>query len=53
MEVKVSSQTKVPANTNAIPAHIIERMEAEWRQMRQPQKQSASGYSYAPSYSPK
>ena len=36
MEVTVSSQTKAPA-ANTIPAHVLERMEAEWRQMRQAQ----------------
>ncbi|MCL6708332.1 hypothetical protein M8R20_15130 [Pseudomonas sp. R2.Fl] len=39
MPIKPSTETKsAAANTsaaNTIPAHVIERMEAEWRQMRQ------------------
>lgn len=42
MEVNVSSLTKAPANT--IPAHVLERMEAEWRQMRQPQAQTSASH---------
>jgi hypothetical protein len=39
MQIKPSTETKSAASTasaaNTIPAHVIERMEAEWRQMRQ------------------
>ena len=30
---KLSTETKAPATQ--IPAHVIERMESEWRQIRQ------------------
>lgn len=40
MQIKLSTDTKAAANNNeaanTIPAHVIERMESEWRQMRQP-----------------
>lgn len=46
MSSKPSTETKsVAANTNAantIPAHVIERMEAEWRQIRQAASSGAS-----------
>lgn len=39
MSIKPSTETKSVAisttATNTIPAHVIERMEAEWRQVRQ------------------
>ncbi|MBO3759470.1 hypothetical protein J5J10_11855 [Ciceribacter sp. L1K23] len=44
MQIKLSTETKSAANSNAantIPAHVIERMESEWRQMRQPQTASS------------
>ena len=42
MQINSTTQTKAPAAT--IPAHVLERLENEWRQMRQsePQPTSAS-----------
>lgn len=42
MQINSTTQTKAPAAT--IPAHVLERLENEWRQMRQaaPQPVSAS-----------
>lgn len=34
MQVQSNVQTKAPAQT--IPSHVIERLESEWRQVRQP-----------------
>ncbi|MDQ0454293.1 hypothetical protein [Rhizobium paknamense] len=36
MDAKSSTPTQKPAQANqTIPSHIVERLEAEWRQMRQ------------------
>ncbi len=40
MQINSTTQTKAPAAT--IPAHVLERLESEWRQMRQSAPQPAS-----------
>ena len=39
MQINSTTQNKAPAAT--IPAHVLERMENEWRQMRQSAPQPA------------
>ncbi len=41
MQTKSSSQTKTPAPQ--IPAHVLERLESEWRQMRQGAQSPSAG----------
>ncbi|BCH65388.1 hypothetical protein ACQZ4R_09005 [Agrobacterium vitis] len=43
MDAKSSSQISktIAEASRTIPAHIVERLESEWRQMRQPSAPSA------------
>ncbi|BCH53717.1 hypothetical protein ACQZ61_09600 [Agrobacterium vitis] len=43
MDAKSSSQISktIAEASRTIPAHIVERLESEWRQMRQPSTQPA------------
>ncbi|WP_197434484.1 hypothetical protein V6582_05045 [Agrobacterium vitis] len=43
MDAKSTSQISktIAEASRTIPAHIVERLEAEWRQMRQPAPQPA------------
>lgn len=39
MQTTISTKTAAPAT---IPAHVLQRLENEWRQVRQPAQPSAS-----------